>query len=255
MSVDTKVSIEPKGFLDKVSIEPKGFLDNVSTPKYFSNELHSLNNIDLIVFDYDHTLIQHVENEKEDKKKLFDEEFYRWLFSKLLLKGKKMAIATLGGKERVVRHFNEVFGTEQKFFPRDTIISPATFGLEEGKFMDKTIQLNKLCEMFHISDKTKILFFDDLHKNIENVKAGGFVNSYLVDPRRGVTKNYFFRKMKTLKRKLMEQKIKRKQEDEIEQDKEDTKEEVTDKPKNKRRKHDSASPHFDFVEALKRERP
>eukprot|EP00906_Rhabdomonas_costata_P003251 RCo004977 len=103
-----------------------------------------------------------------------DMSFLQWLIPTLHENGVQLAIATFGRRAVVLKAMRFLLGENQRYFTPSNVSTPADHGCNEGwnTLGNKNVQLQALSKKFGVP-LSRILFFDDDAKNVEQAKALG----------------------------------------------------------------------------------
>jgi len=147
--------------------------------KYIMNSQYINDNIDLIVWDFDNTLIdthayrihsmepKFIRNELTEEQLKLDFpywEFFRETVIDLVNKGKYVGIASFGMYKIVRAYMDRIFGMNQKYF---TVVNTfARCKIDEPLQQNKNGYILNIMEHYRITNPDRVLLFDDLATNI-----------------------------------------------------------------------------------------
>lgn len=156
--------------------------------KYIMNSKFINDNIDLIIWDFDNTLIDtrayllHSMEPDYIREKLTDEqlkwdfphwEFFRDVVIDLVNKGKYVGIASFGMYNIIRAYMDRIFGVNQKYF---TVVNTfARCKIDEPLQQNKNGYMLNIMEHYRITNSDRVLLFDDLSSNIAAAIQLGFV--------------------------------------------------------------------------------
>jgi hypothetical protein len=162
--------------------------DNRFKKQYILNSKFIDNNIDLIVWDFDNTLIDtraysiHSMSPKFIREELtmeqLDWDIPYWRFFKqtvidLVNTGKRVGIASFGMYNIIRAYMDRIFGVNQKYF---TVVNTfARCKIDEPLQQNKNGYILNIMEHYRITSPERVLLFDDLGSNISAAIEIGFV--------------------------------------------------------------------------------
>jgi hypothetical protein len=172
------------------SIEEK---ENGFKKQYILNSKFIDNNIDLVIWDFDNTLIDtkayslHSMSPDFIREEMTLEQlewdipywkFFRQTVIDLVNSGKRVGIASFGMYNIIRAYMDRIFGVNQKYF---TVVNTfARCKIDEPPQQNKNGYILNIMEHYRITSPDRVLLFDDLASNIAAAIELGFV-AILVD--------------------------------------------------------------------------
>jgi hypothetical protein len=161
--------------------------------QYILNSKFIDNNIDLIIWDFDNTLIdtkaysRHSMNPNFIREEMtieqLDWDFPYWKFFRqtvidLVNSGKRVGIASFGMYNIIRAYMDRIFGINQKYF---TVVNTfARCKIDEPPQQNKNGYILNIMEHYRITSPDRVLLFDDLASNISAAIELGFI-AILID--------------------------------------------------------------------------
>lgn len=162
--------------------------DNRFKKQYILNSKFIEENIDLIIWDFDNTLIDtrayHLHSMEPDfiRDELTEEQltwdipywkFFRKTVIDLVNSGKYVGIASFGMYKIIRAYMDRIFGINQKYF---TVVNTfARCKIDEPVQQNKNGYILNIMEHYRITSPDRVLLFDDLGSNIAAAMELGFV--------------------------------------------------------------------------------
>jgi hypothetical protein len=167
--------------------------NNKFKKQYILNSKFIDNNIDLVIWDFDNTLIDTKAYLKHSMSPDFireemtleqlDWDFPYWKYFRctvidLVNSGKRVGIASFGMYNIIRAYMDRIFGINQKYF---TVVNTfARCKIDEPLQQNKNGYILNIMEHYRITSPDKVLLFDDLASNIAAAIELGFI-AILVD--------------------------------------------------------------------------
>jgi hypothetical protein len=167
--------------------------DNKYKKQYILNSKFIDNNIDLIIWDFDNTLIDTRAYSRHSMSPDFIREemtieqlewdfpywkFFRCTVIDLVNSGKNVGIASFGMYNIIRAYMDRIFGVNQKYF---TVVNTfARCKIDEPPQQNKNGYILNIMEHYRITNPDRVILFDDLATNISAAIEIGFI-AILVD--------------------------------------------------------------------------